>query len=88
LKEPEDPINPDYIVEDASDEEQIEFEAAMEEAEDEMKEEGSVLSVSEYDDTCNLPDRLLFGELECRTIFTQKSDNGRFHGVCGCRAAE
>jgi hypothetical protein len=86
LNDREDPINPDYIVEDASDEEQIEFEGAMEEAEDKMKEEGSVLSVSEYIDVGNLPDRLLFGELECRAIFTQNSDNGRFHRVCGCRA--
>ena len=43
--DPDNPINPDYIVEDASDdEEHVDFEAAFEGAEDEMKEEGSVLS--------------------------------------------
>jgi hypothetical protein len=88
--DPDDPIDPDYIVEDASDEEeeQVVFETAFEGAEDEMKEEGSVVSASEFEDTGDLPERLLFGKLECRAIFTQKSDNGKFHRVCGCRATE
>jgi hypothetical protein len=38
--EPDDPINPDYIMEDASDEEQVDFEAAMEDAEDENEGRG------------------------------------------------
>ena len=87
--DPDNPINPDYIVEDASEEEeQVDFEAACEGAEDEMKEEGSVVSALEFEDTGDLPDRLLFGKVECRAIFTQRSDNGKFHRVCGCRATE
>jgi hypothetical protein len=87
--DPDDPINPDYVVEDASDEEeQVDFEEAFSGAEDEMKEEESVVSASDFEDTGDLPDRLLFGELECRAIFTQKSDGGKFHRVCGCRASE
>jgi hypothetical protein len=63
-----EPIDPGYIVEDASNEEQVNFEAVMEDAEDKMKEEGYVKSASEFEDSGDLPERLLFGELECRAI--------------------
>jgi hypothetical protein len=85
----DEPLNPTYTVEDASDEEEN-FEvdiAGLEEGE--LNEERSVMSASDYElDAGELPDRLLFGDLECRAIFTQKSDNGKFHRVCGCRAAQ
>jgi hypothetical protein len=83
--EPEEPL----LVEDASEEEQVEFEAAFEEEEEEMGDEKSITSASEFEgDLGELPERMLFGELECRAVFTLKSDNGSFHRVCGCRATD
>jgi hypothetical protein len=48
--EPEDPLDPGYLVEDASDEyeEQVEFEAVLDEAEEEMGDEKSIMSASEF----------------------------------------
>jgi hypothetical protein len=84
----EEPLNPAYTLEDATEEEEVDFEVDLDEVEEGMNEERSVISASDYElDAGELPDRLLFGELECRAIFTQKSDNGKFHRVCGCRAA-
>jgi hypothetical protein len=80
----DDPINPGYTLEDALDEEEVNFEAAFKEAEDEMNEESSVISASEYD----LDAGELFDNLECRAISTLKSDHGKFHRVCGCRATD
>jgi hypothetical protein len=85
----DDPIDPTHTLEDASDEEEVTFETAYEGAEEEMDEERSVISASEYDlDAGELPERLLFAEFECRAIFTLKSDHGKFHRVCGCRAED
>lgn len=84
----EEPLNPAYTLEDATEEEEVDFEVDLDEVEEGMNEERSVISASDYElDAGELPDRLLFGELECRAIFTQKSDNGKFHRVCGCHAA-
>jgi hypothetical protein len=64
--EPEDPMDKGYLVEDASNEEQVEFEAAFEEEEEEMGDEKSITSASEFEgDLGELPERMLFGELEC-----------------------
>jgi hypothetical protein len=57
----DEPLNLGYTLEDASEEEEVDFEAAFEEAEDEMNEERSVISASEYElDAGELPERLLF----------------------------
>jgi hypothetical protein len=86
----DDPLDPAYTLEDASDgEEEVDFETAGDEAEEEMNEERSVISASEYElDAGELPERLLFDHLECRAIVSLKSDHGKFHCVCGCRAAD
>jgi hypothetical protein len=84
------PLNPAYTVEDASDDEEVNFKvdiAGVEE--EEMNEERSVMSASDYElDAGELPERLLFGDLECQAIFTQKSDSGKFHHVCRCCVAQ
>jgi hypothetical protein len=71
------------------DEEEVTFETAYKEADEEMDNEKPVISASEYDlDAGELPERLLFAEFECRAIFTLNSDYGKFHRICGCRAED
>ncbi len=61
-----DLIDPALTLEDVLDEEEVTFEEAYAEAEEEMNEEKSVISASEYDlDAGELPERLLFAEFEC-----------------------
>ncbi len=61
------------------------------ESEDEDEEHGddeSRVSASEYGgDLAALPDRMLFGEEECRAIFGLSSDKEAFLRVCGCNLA-
>jgi hypothetical protein len=85
--EPEDPMDKGYLVEDASNEEQVDFKATFEEEEEEMGDDKSITSASEFEgDIGELTERMLFGELECRAVFTLKWDGGKFHRVCGCHA--
>jgi hypothetical protein len=84
----EDPLNPAYTLKDATNEEDVDFEVDLNKLEEGMNKESSVISASDYElDAGELPDGLLFGKLECGAIFTQTSDNGKFHRVCGCHAA-